>query len=118
MGQVRHGCATDHFRHCSNRGLRSRMLEWHYRSRDPSLIRVSNAEFYDDKLVLPPSPLQLDDNYGLKFRRVPGVYARSNGGLGRQGTNRIEVEAVVKAVAQHARDWPDLSLGVVTFSKN
>ena len=94
------------------------MLEWHYRSRDPSLIRVSNAEFYDDKLVLPPSPLQLDDNYGLKFRRVPGVYARSNGGLGRQGTNRIEVEDVVKAVAQHARDWPDLSLGVVTFSKN
>jgi superfamily I DNA and/or RNA helicase len=49
---------------------------------------------------------------------VPGVYARSNGGLGRRGTNRIEVEAVVKAVAQHARDWLDLSLGVVTFSKN
>ncbi len=46
---------------CARRGgLRSRMLEWHYRSRDPSLIRVSNAEFYDDRLVLPPSPLQLD----------------------------------------------------------
>lgn len=102
---------------CEARGLRSRMLEWHYRSRDPSLIRVSNAEFYDDNLVLPPSPLQLDENYGLKFRRVPGVYARGGSGLGRQGTNQIEAEAVVNAVAQHARDWPDLSLGIVTFSK-
>lgn len=103
---------------CDTRGLRSRMLEWHYRSRDPSLIRVSNAEFYNDQLVLPPSPLQLDDNYGLKFRRVPGVYARGGSGLGRQGTNRIEAEIVAKAVGQHARDWPDLSLGIVTFSKN
>lgn len=102
---------------CEARGLRQRMLEWHYRSRDPSLIRVSNAEFYNDGLVLPPSPLQLDPDYGLKFRRVPGVYARGGSGLGRQGTNRIEAEAVVKAMAEHARTWPDLSLGAVAFSK-
>lgn len=102
---------------CEARGLRQRMLEWHYRSRDPSLIRVSNAEFYGDGLVLPPSPLQLDPDYGLKFRRVPGVYARGASGLGRKGTNRIEAEAVVMAMAEHARAWPDLSLGAVTFSK-
>lgn len=102
---------------CEARGLRSRMLEWHYRSRGPSLIRVSNAEFYGDNLVLPPSPLQLDDDYGMKFHRVPGVYARGNSGLGRAGTNRIEAQAVAKAVAEHARKWPDLSLGVVAFSK-
>ncbi len=102
---------------CEARGLRQRMLEWHYRSRDPSLIRVSNAEFYGDGLVLPPSPLQLDPDYGLKFRRVAGVYARGGSGLGRQGTNRIEAEAVVKAMSEHARAWPDLSLGAVTFSK-
>lgn len=102
---------------CEARGLRPLMLEWHYRSRDPSLIQVSNAEFYGDGLVLPPSPLQLDPDYGLKFRRVPGVYARGGSGTGRQGTNRIEAEAVVKAMAEHARKWPDLSLGVVSFSK-
>jgi hypothetical protein len=102
---------------CEVRGLRSRMLEWHYRSRDPSLIRVSNAEFYDNRLVLPPSPLQLDANYGLTFHRVAGVYARGGSGPGRQGTNRIEAEAVVRAVCAHARDWADLSLGVVAFSK-
>lgn len=102
---------------CEARGLRQRMLEWHYRSRDPSLIRVSNAEFYGDRLVLPPSPLQLDPDYGLKFRRVPGIYARGGSGLGRQGTNRIEAEAVVKAMADHARAAPELSLGAVAFSK-
>ena len=102
---------------CEARGLRQRMLEWHYRSRDPSLIRVSNAEFYDNKLVLPPSPLQLDDNYGLKFRRVPGVYSSASKGGGRAGTNKIEAQEIVAAMARHAREWPDLSLGVVAFSK-
>ena len=102
---------------CEARGLAQRMLEWHYRSRDPSLIQVSNAEFYEDRLVLPPSPLQLDSDYGLKFRRVPGIYARGGSGLGRAGTNRIEAEAVADAIAEHARQWPDLSLGVVAFSK-
>ena len=102
---------------CEARGMRQRMLEWHYRSRDPSLICVSNAEFYGDGLVLPPSPLQLDPDYGLKFNRVAGAYARGNSGVGRQGTNRIEAEEVVKSMANHARNWPDLSLGVVTFSK-
>lgn len=103
---------------CEARGLRSRMLEWHYRSRDPSLIRVSNAEFYGDKLVLPPSPLQLDPNYGLKFRRVPGAYARGKTSTERAGTNKIEAQHVVKAVAEHARTSPELSLGVVAFSKS
>ncbi len=102
---------------CEARGVPERMLEWHYRSRDPSLIQVSNAEFYEDRLVLPPSPLQLDPNYGLKFRHVPGIYARGGSGLGRAGTNRIEAEAVADAIADHARNWPDLSLGVVAFSK-
>lgn len=102
---------------CEARGLRSRMLEWHYRSRDPSLIRVSNAEFYGDNLVLPPSPLQMDPNYGLKFNRVPGVYARGKTSTDRAGTNKIEAQHIVKAVAQHARSNPELSLGVVSFSK-
>ncbi len=102
---------------CEARGISPRMLEWHYRSRDPSLIRVSNEEFYDSRLILPPSPLELDDSYGLSFERVPGVYATKGSGAGRPGTNRIEAEHVVQAVAGHAREWPGMSLGVVTFSK-
>jgi hypothetical protein len=96
---------------CEARGLNSRMLQWHYRSRDPSLIRVSNREFYDDGLILPPSPLQEDPAYGLCFTRVDGVYDR-----GGKRDNRKEGEAIVQRVAQHARDNPTLSLGTVTFS--
>ena len=102
---------------CEARGISSRMLEWHYRSRDPSLIRVSNDEFYDSRLILPPSPLELDDSYGMSFERVPGAFATRGSGEGRPGTNRIEAEHVVAAVADHARRWPGMSLGVVTFSK-
>lgn len=102
---------------CEARGLNPAMLEWHYRSRDPSLIMVNNAEFYDHRLVLPPSPVQNDPEFGLAFRRVPGVYTSRSRGTGRPGTNRVEAEAVVAAVAEHARTRPDLSLGVVAFSK-
>jgi hypothetical protein len=96
---------------CEARGLGSRMLNWHYRSRDPSLIEVSNREFYDNKLILPPSPLQRDRAYGLCFTPVDGIYDR-----GGKRDNRKEGEAVVDRVAQHARQHKTLSLGIVTFS--
>lgn len=96
---------------CEARGLGSRMLQWHYRSRDPSLIRMSNREFYDDELILPPSPLQNDPAYGLCFTRVDGVYDK-----GGKRDNRKEGEAIVARVAEHARVHPELSLGIVTFS--
>lgn len=101
---------------CEASGLRQEMLEWHYRSRDPSLITVSNAEFYESGLKLPPSPLQDDPEYGMSFTRVPGVYSSTSSGGGRPGTNRIEAEAVSDAVAEHARRYPEMSLGIVAFS--
>lgn len=96
---------------CEARGLNSRMLRWHYRSRDPSLIQVSNREFYEDKLVLPPSPLQKNPEFGLTFTQVAGVYDK-----GAKRDNRIEGEAIVARLAEHARTSPDVSVGVVTFS--
>ncbi len=96
---------------CEARGLGSRMLKWHYRSRHPSLIEVSNREFYEGDLILPPSPLQEDPAYGLCFTRVSGVYDK-----GGKRDNRKEGEAIVARVAEHARAHPTLSLGIVTFS--
>lgn len=96
---------------CEARGLPARMLQWHYRSRDPSLMRVSNAEFYKSELVLPPSPLEKDPAYGLIFTRVDGAYDK-----GGRRDNRGEGDAIVRRVAEHARATPDLSLGIVTFS--
>ena len=96
---------------CEARGLSRKMLKWHYRSKDPSLIEVSNAEFYDGQLVLLPSPLKNDPRFGLRFKQVSGVYDR-----GGKRDNRIEAGAVVAKVAEHARTNPDQSLGIATFS--
>ncbi len=96
---------------CEARSVGQRMLEWHYRSRDPSLITVSNEEFYENRLILPPCPTQDDDAYGLKLRRVPGIY-----GAGRRADNRIEAERVAERLSEIARRLPDRSVGIVTFS--
>lgn len=98
---------------CEARGLNSRMLKWHYRSRHPSLIEVSNEVFYSDNggLILFPSPHATRDVDGLTLRRVPGAYDR-----GGKRHNIVEADEVAKAVAAHARDYRDRSLGVVTFS--
>lgn len=95
---------------CEARGLESRMLRWHYRSRHPSLIAVSNAEFYKH-LVMPPAPATERTAKGLILRRVAGAYDR-----GGSRTNAIEAEAIAAAVAEHARGFAPMSLGVVTFS--
>jgi very-short-patch-repair endonuclease len=95
---------------CEARGLNSFMLRWRYRSRHPSLIEVSNAEFYK-QLVMPPAPKTDRASEGLVLRRVAGAYDR-----GGKRTNLIEAEAVANAVAAHAKRSADFSLGVVTFS--
>ena len=95
---------------CEARGLESQMLRRHYRSRHPSLIEVSNAEFYH-RLVMPPAPVTERAAKGLKLRRVAGAYDR-----GGKRTNEIEAQAIADAVAAHARSDAGHSLGIVTFS--
>jgi very-short-patch-repair endonuclease len=102
---------------CEARGLSESMLEWHYRSRDPSLITVSNIEFYRNRLILPPSPMESDDSFGLNLIRVPGVYSSASRGNGRPGTNRIEAEQIVNRLCEFARTRSEFSVGIVTFSK-
>ncbi|WP_158806947.1 DUF3320 domain-containing protein, partial [Beijerinckia sp. L45] len=95
---------------CEARGLGGRMLRWHYRSRHPSLIAVSNAEFYKH-LVMPPAPDTERRTQGLVLRRVYGAYDR-----GGKRNNLVEAEAIVDAVAAHAREANGLTIGIVTFS--
>ena len=96
---------------CEARGVPSRMLRWHYRSRHPSLIEVSNSEFYEDNMFLPPSPQYDRGHNGFIVRKVAGAYDR-----GGKRNNRIEAEEVIKAIKFHARNAPERSLGIVTFS--
>ena len=96
---------------CSARSISDETLRWHYRSKHPSLIAVSNQSFYANKLVFPPSPEFAGSSAGLSFQKVAGVYDR-----GATRSNAIEAECVANAVLEHAKSKPHLSLGVVTFS--
>ncbi len=93
-------------------GAPERMLRWHYRSRHESLIAVSNKEFYENRLLIFPSPDLGREDTGLVFRHLPHtVYDR-----GRSSTNIAEARAVAKAVIEHAKARPGLTLGVAAFS--
>jgi len=97
---------------CAARGLPQTMLRWHYRSRHPSLIAVSNYEFYDSNLFIVPSPFRDAPDLGLVFRFVDnGHYDR-----GGSATNRVEASVVCDAILEHARVNPQRSLGVAAFS--
>ncbi|HYE98168.1 MAG TPA: AAA domain-containing protein, partial [Planctomycetota bacterium] len=97
---------------CVAKGMPSRMLRWHYRSRHDSLIALSNREFYEDGLVVFPSPRRRGAGEGLEYRHLPGTaYER-----GTTRTNPKEAEAVAAAVYEHWKTRPALSLGVVAFS--
>ncbi len=96
---------------CEARGMPGGMLQWHYRSHHPSLIAVSNLEFYEDRLICPPSPQQPSEKTGLSFTFVNGEYLR-----GTKRTNPKEAETVAAAVLEHARKTPALTLGVVALS--
>lgn len=96
----------------------SRMLRWHYRSRHESLIAVSNHRFYEDRLVIFPSPDRARDKLGLAFRHLPHTaYDR-----GKTRTNPGEAKAVAGEVIAFAREQlhkpaaARYTLGVAAFS--
>lgn len=96
---------------CDSQGAPSSMLKWHYRSRHESLITLSNHEFYENKLVIFPSPGSRN-SLGLRFHHLASaVYDR-----GKTRTNPIEADALAEAVIAHAKQFSELSLGVVAFS--
>ncbi|MDR6790404.1 very-short-patch-repair endonuclease [Sphingomonas sp. BE138] len=94
------------------RGLPTRMLRWHYRSKHQSLIAVSNRQFYESKLFIVPSPYTAEAGMGLRFHRIPqGIFD-----AGGTRTNQVEARIVAEAIIAHAREHPNLSLGVAAFS--
>ncbi|MFZ1599093.1 MAG: AAA domain-containing protein, partial [Anaerolineae bacterium] len=98
---------------CGTVGLPERMLQWHYRSRREGLIAFSNKFLYNNSLVTFPAPDFDGTGTGVEFRYLAdGVYDRS-----RTRKNAREVQEILKIVQSHAREYPDKSLGVVTFSQ-
>ena len=96
---------------CDARAMDRAMLSWHYRSEHPSLIEVSNHEFYDAKLTYPPTPFSGHKGLGLSLVSTEGIYQR-----GRQRNNPIEADVICEHVLEHVRNYPAQSLGVVALS--
>ncbi len=86
-----------------------RTLRWHYRSNHHSLIAFSNHHFYEEKLLVFPSPFERNMRVGLRFRYIGnGVY--------RDRQNIPEAQRVVDAIIEHMIKNPGESLGVVTLN--
>lgn len=96
---------------CDAQGAPQRMLRWHYRSRHESLISLSNQEFYENKLIIFPSPGS-KTRMGLAFNYLPDTFYDK----GKTRTNPKEADKVADAVINHALQNPKQSLGVVAFS--
>lgn len=96
-------------------GIPTQQLDWHYRSRDESLIAFSNWHYYGGRLVTFPSPAT--DSDAVQLHQIDGVYGR-----GRGRTNEAEARAIVRMTIQRLNDWltwPEedrLTLGVITFN--
>lgn len=88
-----------------------RMLEVHYRSRHQSLIAYSNREFYGERLLVYPSPVRDDPEFGVSCRRIDGAYEVG------QGRNLKEADAIVEEAASLMRTRVDRSIGIVAMNQ-
>lgn len=86
----------------------TRMLKWHYRSRHESLIAFSNREFYNNDLLVFPSPSNAGE-LGLRFHYVEG-------GQYDQTRNQVEARRLVAAAISHLKASPTDSLGIVALN--
>lgn len=97
------------------KGAPNRMLRWHYRSEHESLIAVSNYEFYNNDLVLFPSPDVSRTNSGVKYHYFDDTYYEPGRG---KSYNKGEAKKIIEAIKLHAQQSPELSLGIAAFSKS
>lgn len=89
--------------------LPDRMLRWHYRSRDESLIAFCNHAFYDNRLIVFPGPKKDPDRFGVVLEYIEGASVV-------RGLNDLEARRVAKAAVEHLRTRPAQSLIVVAMN--
>jgi very-short-patch-repair endonuclease len=88
--------------------VRSRYLDWHYRSRDESLINFSNHYLYQDRLVTFPGP-------GGPPVIGHALVKQELGADGQEESSNAEVRKVIELVLDQARKRPTETLGVITM---
>ena len=83
-------------------------LQWHYRSKDESLIAFSNRHIYRDTLITFPG---IGGPPCVSLTLVPFLPAHD----GQEESSSDEVRKVVELVFRHARERPSETLGVITM---
>jgi len=83
-------------------------LNWHYRSRDESLISFSNFHIYDGRLVTFPGPGGPPAVRHVLVNQTLGVD-------GQEESSSAEVQRVVDLVLEHAQKRPGETLGVIAM---
>lgn len=91
-----------------NAFLSSSYLDWHYRSRDESLINFSNYYIYQNRLVTFPGPGGPPAISHVLVKQELGID-------GQEDSSSAEVQSVISLILEHARKTPDLTLGVITM---
>lgn len=87
-------------------------LKWHYRSKHESLIAFSNEKFYNNELILFPSPYRSNnDELGVYHTYVSKAVYYSG-----QRYNPIEAEQLIEYLKNQIKKYPDKSIGIVTFN--
>ncbi len=94
---------------CTTSGLPQCMLKWHYRSKHEHLIAFSNKHLYQELYTF-PNCIENSDTLGIKFLyHQPKSTTKENKRL-------EEAQLVAKAVMEHAKKYPEKSLGVATLN--
>lgn len=96
---------------CTTSGFPQCMLKWHYRSKHEHLIAFSNKHLYKELYTF-PNCVENSDTLGVKF------YYHENTTLTKENARLQEAQLVAKAVLNHAKKFPHLSLGVATLNIN
>ena len=98
---------------CMGATLPTLNLDWHYRSRNESLIAFSNHRYYGGRLVTFPSPVTEDR--AVSFHYVKGTYEK-----GGARVNKAEAKALVADIVKRLKSpgfkESKLTIGVVTFN--
>lgn len=87
-----------------------RRLRWHYRSQHESLIQFSNVKFYDEDLVVFPSPCDTLGGLGVVYHQVAEATCV-------KGENLREAQRIVDRIIEFAKQRTGESLGVAAFNQ-
>ena len=75
------------------------------------LLAYSNREFYGERLLVYPSPVLEDPEFGVSCRKINGAYEVGH------GRNLEEARAIVEEAASLMRAQMDRSIGIVAMNQ-